>query len=193
VNETAERLMDLAEVHIRSAGYGGFSFRALAAEIGIKSASVHHYFPTKATMAAAVAQRYADRFFTAVAQLPRETADDAIAAYRSTFKAALDRDGLMCLFGVLGAEAGGLSPEIACEVLSFFRRCVEDLSHRIGGPDAEARAFQVIATLEGGMVLARAYQDNEVFDQAVAGLGSSSWPTARRNYRNASSVRASKN
>src|ERR1700721_1374918 len=57
--------MDLAEAHIRSAGYGGFSFRALAAEIGIKSASVHHHFPTKATMAAAVAQRYADRFFTA--------------------------------------------------------------------------------------------------------------------------------
>jgi TetR/AcrR family transcriptional repressor of nem operon len=76
----------------------------------------------------------------------------------------------MCLFGVLGAEAGGLSPEIANEILSFFRRCVEDLSQRIGGPDAEARAFQVIGTLEGGMMLARAYQDSEAFDQAVAGL-----------------------
>lgn len=51
-----------------------------------------------------------------------------------------------------------------------FRRCVEDLSQRIGGPDAETRAFQVIATLEGGMMLARAYQDTEVFDQAVAAL-----------------------
>jgi TetR/AcrR family transcriptional repressor of nem operon len=173
VNETAERLMDLAEVHIRSAGYGGFSFRDLAAEIGIKSASVHHHFPTCGAAEGDCRWRYRS--------LP------------STFKAALDRDGLMCLFGVLGAEAGGLSPEIASEVLSFFRRCVEDLSHRIGGPDAEARAFQVIVTLEGGMMLARAYQDNEVFDQAVAGLGSSSWPTARWNYRNASSVRASKN
>jgi len=44
VKETAERLMDLAEAHIRNAGYAGFSFRALAAEIGIKSASVHHHF-----------------------------------------------------------------------------------------------------------------------------------------------------
>jgi TetR/AcrR family transcriptional regulator, transcriptional repressor for nem operon len=170
VKETAERLMDLAEAHIRNAGYASFSFRDLAAEIGIKSASVHHYFPTKATMAAAVARRYADRFFAAVARRPNETAEDAIAAYRSTFKAALDRDGLMCLFGVLGAEAGGLSPEIANEILSFFRRCVEDLSQRIGGLDAEARAFQVIATLEGGMMLARAYQDTQAFDQAVAGL-----------------------
>jgi hypothetical protein len=56
----------------------------------------------------------------------------------------------MCLFGVLGAEAGGLAPEVATEILSFFRRCIEDLSRRIGGPDAEARAFQVLATLEGG-------------------------------------------
>src|ERR1700756_1891507 len=39
LSETAERLMDLAEAHIRNAGYGGFSFRDLAAEIGIKSAS----------------------------------------------------------------------------------------------------------------------------------------------------------
>ena len=170
MKETAERLMDLAEAHIRSAGYAGFSFRDLAAEIGIKSASVHHHFPTKATMAAAVARRYADRFFAAVARRPHETADNAIAAYRSTFKAVLDRDGLMCLFGVLGAEAGGLSPEIASEILFFFRRFVEDLSQRIGGPDAETRAFQVIATLEGGIILARAYQDTDAFDQAVAGL-----------------------
>jgi TetR/AcrR family transcriptional repressor of nem operon len=167
VNETAERLMDLAESHMRNAGYGGFSFRDLAAEIGIKSASVHHHFPTKATMAAAVARRYADRFFATVARSSDVTAD---AAYRSAFKAALDRDGMMCLFGVLGAEAGGLSPEVANEILTFFRRCIEDLSQRIGGPDAEARAFQVIATLEGGMMLARAYQDTSAFDQAAAGL-----------------------
>src|SRR5690242_7307761 len=113
--------MDLAEAHIRSAGYGGFSFRNLAAEIGIKSASVHHHFPTKAIMAAAVARRYADRFFAAVARQPDDTADKAIAVYRSSFKAALDRGGLMCLFGVLCAEAGGLSPEIADETRSFFR------------------------------------------------------------------------
>jgi TetR/AcrR family transcriptional repressor of nem operon len=76
---------------------------------------------------------------------------------------------------VLGAEAGGLSPEVANEILSFFRRCIGDLSQRIGGPDAEARAFQVIATLEGGMMLARAYQDTSAFDQAAAGLV---WPCA---------------
>jgi TetR/AcrR family transcriptional repressor of nem operon len=169
LNETAERLMDLAEAHIRHRGYGGFSFRELAAEIGIKSASVHHHFPTKATMAAAVARRHGDRFLSAVAAQPSESAEDAIAAYRSAFREALDRDRRMCLCGVLGAEAGMLSPDVAGEILSFFRRCIDDLSRRIGGPDAEARAFHVMATLEGGSS-ARVYGDIEAFDQATAGL-----------------------
>ena len=162
--------MDLAEAHIRNSGYGGFSFRELAAEIGIKSASVHHHFPTKATMAAAVARRYADRFLAAVAALPDERSEDAITAYRSAFREALDRDGQMCLGGVLGAETGALPPGVAKEVLSFFQRCVDDLSRRLGGPDAEARAFHVMATLEGGSMLARVYGNIEAFDQAAAGL-----------------------
>lgn len=62
MSETAERLMDLGRGTYPHAGYGGFSFRDLAAEISIKSASVHHHFPTKATMTAAVARRYGDRF-----------------------------------------------------------------------------------------------------------------------------------
>jgi TetR/AcrR family transcriptional repressor of nem operon len=162
--------MDIAEAHIRDGGYTGFSFRNLAAEVGIKSASVHHHFPTKAKMAAAVARRYGDRFLASVAARPNESAGDAICAYRSAFRAALDRDGRMCLCGVLGAEAGVLSPEITVEVQLFFSRCIEDLTRRLGGSDASSRAFHVMATLEGGMVLARAYADIDAFDQATSGL-----------------------
>jgi len=51
-----------------------------------------------------------------------------------------------------------LSADVAEEILSFFRRCIDDLSQRIGGPDAEARAFQIMATLEGAVMLARVYR-----------------------------------
>lgn len=170
MSETAERLMDLAETRIREAGYRGFSFRDLAAEIGIKSASVHHHFPTKAGMAAAVARRYGERFFDLVGRREGETADDVIATYRSIFRAEIERDGRMCLNGMLGAEAGGLPPEVVDEIEIYFRRCIDDLSSRIGGPDAVARAFHVMAALEGGLILARAYGNISAFDHATASL-----------------------
>jgi TetR/AcrR family transcriptional repressor of nem operon len=63
-----------------------------------------------------------------------------------------------------------LTPEVVEEIQSFFRGCIDDLTQRIGGPEAEARAFHVMATLEGGMMLARVYRDIGAFDQAVASL-----------------------
>jgi len=167
---TAERLMDLAEERIRDAGYRGFSFRELAAEMGIKSASVHHHFPTKAGMAAAVARRYGERFFDLVGPRSGECANDVIATYRAIFRNVIERDGRMCLNGMLGAEAGGIPSEVAGEIETFFRRCIEDLSARIGGSDAVERAFHVMAALEGGLILARAYGDISAFDHATASL-----------------------
>jgi TetR/AcrR family transcriptional repressor of nem operon len=62
---------------------------------------------------------------------------------------------------------------VTVEVQSFFRRCIEDLARRIGSADATARAHHVIATLEGGMILARAYGDIGAFDQATSALSPS--------------------
>jgi len=173
MSSTPEKLMDLAEAHIRQGGYAGFSFRDLAAALGIKSASVHHHFPTKPQLAAAVARRYCEQFLDAVAPRLSDNADDAIAIYRSAFRAALEEDGKMCLFGVLGAEKGSLPAEVVDEIYAFFRACIDDLSTRIGGPAAQAQAFEVMATLEGGMILARAYDSLEPFDAAVASLSPS--------------------
>ena len=55
-------------------------------------------------MAAAVARRYGDRFFELVARRHVESGDDVIAIYRSAFRSAIERDGRMCLNGVLGAR-----------------------------------------------------------------------------------------
>jgi TetR/AcrR family transcriptional repressor of nem operon len=170
ISNTAERLMDLAESHIRDAGYHGYSFRDLAVEAGIKSSSVHHHFPTKAALSAAVMRRYTDNVLAAVADATDRGGADAITAYRSVFRTTLLKDGRMCLGGALGAEAGGLPPEVAQAARDFFRRLTSDLSDRIGGPDARPRAQQVLATLEGAMILARALGDTDAFDKATATL-----------------------
>jgi TetR/AcrR family transcriptional repressor of nem operon len=172
--------MDLAQGHMQEAGYSSFSFRDLATAVGIKNPSVHHYFPTKPAMAAAVGRRYVERFFKAVTPQPDETADEVIAAYRTIFREGI-KNGQMCLFGVLGAESNGLPDEVTTQVSTFFRRCVDDLEQRIGGTDARRRARHVMATLEGAQILVRAFADIEVFDDATECLTPSLKPPIRNS------------
>jgi TetR/AcrR family transcriptional regulator, transcriptional repressor for nem operon len=174
MSETAARLMDLAEARIREAGYRGFSFRDLAAEIGIKSASVHHHFPTKAGMAVAVARRYGERFFELVGPRPGENSGDVIATYRSALRNEIKRDGRMCLTGMLGTGAGGLPPAVLEEIETFFRRCIDDLSSRIGGPDAIAGAFHVMA---------RSRADSSLLAPMATSARSTTRPRALRHRR----------
>ena len=53
-------IMDAAERRMQLGGFGGFSFRELAADVGVKSSSVHYHFPTKEALAAAVIRRCAE-------------------------------------------------------------------------------------------------------------------------------------
>ncbi len=59
-------IMEAAERRMQLGGFGGFSFREIAADVGIKSSSVHHHFPTKEKLAAAVIRRWAERTAEAV-------------------------------------------------------------------------------------------------------------------------------
>lgn len=165
----ASEIMDAAERRIREAGYNGFSFRDLAVDVGVKSASVHHHFPTKAALASAVARRYAEQFLGAVEHEPD---DRLVAAWRAAFRRALREDGRMCLCGVLGAEVGALPPEVAAEARLFFERGALALAraHGEAGPASQDAGLRTLATLEGAMLLARALNDPDAFDRATSGL-----------------------
>src|SRR5476649_1984467 len=54
--------MTAARAMVQAQGYNSLSFRELAKQIGIKSASVHYYFPTKGDLGAALAREYTDEF-----------------------------------------------------------------------------------------------------------------------------------
>jgi AcrR family transcriptional regulator len=51
-----EAVMTAAKATVQSHGYNALSFRELAKEVGIKSASVHYHFPTKGDLGAALAR-----------------------------------------------------------------------------------------------------------------------------------------
>ncbi|MFC0804551.1 MULTISPECIES: TetR/AcrR family transcriptional regulator [Sinorhizobium] len=166
MSETTDAIMDAAEERIRRAGYSGFSFREIAVDVGVKSASVHYHFPTKEKLAAAVARRYTDRFLAAV---DHQVAggEDIVEAWRQVFRVALHRDGRMCLCGALGATSQDLAGEVREEVKRFFLLGIDKLME---AGLSHNSALQVLATLEGAMLTANVLEDPSMFDNGTAAL-----------------------
>lgn len=160
--DTVEKLLDATERRIRRNGYHAVSFRDLADELGIKSASVHYHFRRKEDLGKAVVERYSKRFFEALDHAP-----DPLAAYCDVFERALKDDEAICLCGVLGAETRGLPEDVSAEVKRFFQANLNWLADHLG--DAN-KAAMTLSALEGGMLIAQSLGDLSIFDRVKAGL-----------------------
>lgn len=172
---TAEKLLDAAEHRMRSGGFHAVSFRDLADDLSIKSASVHYYFRHKEDLGAAVVARYRERFMDGL-DARIDGTDDPKARVRAmveAFGAALNDADQVCLCGVMGAESLGLPQPVRDEVAAFMQACINWLAegYREAGhpPDrAQARALTILAALEGAMIVAVSLGDDSTFD-VVAG------------------------
>ena len=160
--DTVEKLLDATERRIRRNGYHAVSFRDLADELGIKSASVHYHFRRKEDLGKAVVERYSKRFFEALDHAP-----DPLAAYCDVFERALKDDEAICLCGVLGAETRGLPEDVSAEVKRFFQANLNWLTDHL---DDANKAAMTLSALEGGMLIAQSLGDLSIFDRVKAGL-----------------------
>ncbi len=160
-----DQLLAAAEKRARCGGYHSFSFRDLAGDVGVKSSSVHYYFPTKADMAAALAHRYTERTQESLGSPDGITPEEAVARVTALFRNALTVDDKMCLCGLFGAERDALPPNVETAVADFFRMLLAYL-HSAIGPAYPAE--RLLAQLEGALILARTLRDPLVFDRVCA-------------------------
>lgn len=159
-NRTA--ILDAAERRTRLGGYGGFSFRDIAQDVGIKSSSVHYHFPTKEALGQAIAQRYVERLRDALGDPSAHSSKTALRSVVQLFIGANETDDLMCLCGILGAESDFVPREISVRIAEYFSELTSWLEKVFDGDDARARAQLVIASLEGGMIISRSSDDPNI-------------------------------
>lgn len=62
LNQTAAKILTVAQDLLQRKGFNGFSYRDLAAEIGIKTSSIHYHFPTKDDLALNLVRNYRQIF-----------------------------------------------------------------------------------------------------------------------------------
>lgn len=172
-----QALLNAAEPKVRTGGYSHFSFRELADEIGIKSASVHYHFPTKADLGAELANQYTERFMAALGDPEQHSkaTKHPISRYVELFRRALINDQKMCLCGLLGAEIDGLPDKVRVATRRFFERNLQWLTQAYASLEcdeetAKIKALKTLSLLEGAMLVSKAVSDNSVFETVVADL-----------------------
>ena len=170
--DTRRRLIDAATTSVRMRGYHAVSFRDLADDLGIRSASVHYHFARKEDLGLALVEAYSAAFFDALDARERgaRTTAARLRAFRDVYRDALHASEHHCLCGMLGAEARGLPAELAAAVNAFFEANVARAADALGGQGRAARARQFVATLQGAMMLAGSLGDPTVFDDATDAL-----------------------
>lgn len=170
MTDRVEQLLDAAEARMRSGGFHAVSFRDLADDLGIKSASVHYHYRRKEDLGAAVVARYQKRVFAMVADRIA-TGAAPLAAYCATYRAALAEGDRICLCGIMGAEMQGLPAPVQDAVRGFMRANAEWLERiytEAGSPDPRDRALLTLASLQGAMMLAVSLEDTSAFDRVAA-------------------------
>ena len=183
INSNArEAILAAAKRAAQAHGYNGLNFRDLAAEVGIKAASIHYHFPAKADLGAAVARRYWEDIR---AELDGRLTDasDAIPAlhwYPSIFRRSLESDNRICLCSFMSAEHDDLPEAVKTEVQTFADINVAWLGRALTAANvvrvaqSEDRARAIFAAVSGAQLMARRNADVSVFDTLIdsyRGLG----------------------
>lgn len=163
-----DAILDAAETRARRGGYNAFSFRDLAEDVGIKSASVHYHYPTKEDLAEALTRRYVDRWASYLGDPAKLSPRAAVKHLANGFVSANETDDQMCLCGMFAAESGGLPAQVRPEVTAFFDLIVKWLDVALRPAKSAPKPLEIIAALEGGLLVSRAKQDPAILRAIVS-------------------------
>jgi len=164
-----EKILMHAENYLRTTGYNGFSFRDLAEQTGIKSASVHYHFPTKEHLVQALVTDYHERTSDHLAAFDGNSEEEAILHVAAIFKTSIEKGGRMCLCGMLASEIDEIPPALHPKVADYMNLLSDWLVSFVRDKD-KARADLVVATLEGALIMARARAKPAAISEACDAL-----------------------
>ncbi|MBY3535973.1 TetR/AcrR family transcriptional regulator [Rhizobium laguerreae] len=181
LSTTSDDILASARSLLMSGGYNSFSYADISEMVGIRKASIHHHFPSKADLVRELVKRYREDGEASIVTLEQNVPDalDTLKVYANHWSKCIeDASRPYCICALLASELPSLPPEVATEVTKFFRFIsswltkVMECGSKSGAlnltsePHVEAEAF--LATVYGAMLSARAYGKPEVFSTILA-------------------------
>lgn len=179
MSATADQILAAARSFLIAGGYNGFSYADIAEVVGIRKASIHHHFPSKAELVRVLVQNYRKEAAAGLGGLAAAVPDslEVLRAFAGNWARCI-QDGSMpfCVCALLASERPVLPVEVAAEVGGYFsdlsawlagvmQRGAEQGALKLSAPAAvEAELFMAI--VHGAMLSARA-QDNPALFEAI--------------------------
>jgi TetR/AcrR family transcriptional repressor of nem operon len=182
-SSTADNILQCAQSLIIAGGYNGFSYADIAKVVGIRNASIHHHFASKADLVRALVFRYREQAEAGIAEMERHMPDPSaqLKAYTGFWDVCiLDPASSFCVCALLASEIPLLPEAVTLEVRAHFRMISSWLTSvferggqqgclkLVATPREEAEIF--MATIHGAMLSARAYGDAKMFGKIVLPL-----------------------
>ncbi|WP_027038994.1 TetR/AcrR family transcriptional regulator [Mesorhizobium ciceri] len=177
---TSEKILDVAQSLIVAGGYNGFSYADISAAIGIRKASIHHHFPTKAELVSVLVDRYRRQAEAGLESLRGELSSPAeqLQSYMNYWRTCIrDASPSFCVCAMLAGEMQMLPEEVASRVRAYFQNLAgwltsvlragmeQDLFRLNNRPEEEAQ--MLMASVHGAMLSARAFSDPGLFTTIV--------------------------
>lgn len=178
---TRDQLLAHAEKLIRTRGCNGFSYRDLAEHVGVKTSSIHYYFPGKDDLLYEAVEAYSARALAAVRAIDQSLPARAqLEAYLSLMESRACDSGELCLGGMLAAEVMTLPERVRGALQGFFRAHEAWLARVLAegkaqgtlkfNGTAESAGRAVFATVQGCMLVSRLFQQPPAFCEAIGAL-----------------------
>lgn len=182
-SNTADQILDLAEMLIQTRGYSAFSYQDISDALKVTKPSIHYHFPSKTHLGIAVIERYTDRFDEGLAMMLADEFASAMALldfYTTPFLKFSETVDQVCLSGALAGEIMALPAEMRARVEAFFEKhqtwltAILERSAARGEfklvVPAKQMARLVFGALQGALLVKRATGDTSQMKDVIAAL-----------------------
>jgi TetR/AcrR family transcriptional regulator, transcriptional repressor for nem operon len=174
--EMAEKILNTANSIMVQRGYSAFSYADISEAVGIRKASIHHHFPTKAGLAVAVLRAHREKLIQGTEMLDAQIESPLarLQAYIHYWEGCIrGKTVSFCVAALLGAEMPSLPEEVQAEVRLHFKALSDWLERTLKAgvrkrvirlqSTVAIEAQTLMAVVHGGMLSARALEDCDAF------------------------------
>ena len=177
--DTREKILISAQHLIQTRSFHGFSFQDIANEVGVRKASLYHYFNSKDDIALAVLERAADWLSARMEKLEGREPPERLEGYFEIYRIIHGKGERMCPGGSFGAVLDAVSSPVQAALHRFakmhldwlediVRDGVERGQFQIGDQRARDVAKQIAAGIQGALLVGRLTGDPHVIDTIAA-------------------------